>query len=108
MEFLPAGIEVSRTGTPYQVMTNDHWAGAAGQPNCPRYQNAVASLEKGQDQMDVEGLMTVMSAVRDNTQWTIIYDLAGLTLTLTLPNDGFATHYEFSLADFVSRMEAGD
>jgi predicted choloylglycine hydrolase len=108
VEFLPAGVEVSRTRTPYQVMTNDHWAGPAGQPNCPRYQNAVALLEKGQDQMDVAGLMAVMSAVHDNTQWTIIYDLTDSTLTLTLPNDGFATHYEFSLADFVSRVEAGD
>jgi len=106
VEFLPEGVVVSRTGTSYQVTTNSHWAGPADQPTCPRYQTAVSMLRSRRGQIDTEGLMAVMFAVHDSTQWTIVYDLQDLTLILTLPNDDFSTRYEFSLADFVARMEA--
>jgi hypothetical protein len=44
VEFLPEGVVVSRTDTPYQVMTNSHWAGPSDQPNCERYRTAVEGL----------------------------------------------------------------
>jgi predicted choloylglycine hydrolase len=106
VEFLPAGITVSRTDTPYQVMTNSHWAGPADQPNCKRYQNAIEGLEKARGEIDTEGLIAVMSSIRASTQWTSVYDLENLSLDLTLPSDDFTTHYEFSLADFIARMNA--
>lgn len=106
VEFLPAGIMVSYTDTPYQVMTNRHWAGPSDQPNCKRYQTAIEGLEKAQGEIDTEGLIAVMSSIRASTQWTIAYDLENLSLDLTLPSDDFTTHYEFSLADFIARMNA--
>ncbi|RLC79692.1 MAG: hypothetical protein DRJ03_16075 [Chloroflexi bacterium] len=105
VEFLAEGVVVSRADTAYQVMTNSHWAGPADQPDCPRYQTAVGALEDGDGQIDTEEMMEVMAAVHTSTQWTIVYDLQDLTLTLSLPTDNFADRYEFSLADFVSRIK---
>ncbi len=106
VEFLDEGVVVSRADTAYQVMTNSHWAGPADQADCSRYQAAVGALEDGRGQLDTEGMMEVMAAVHTSTQWTVVYDLQDLTLTLSLPTDNFTNRYEFSLADFVSRMEA--
>ncbi len=105
VEFLPEGVIVSRTETPYQVMTNDHWAGPASQFDDSRYQTAVAMLEEGQGEIDTEGLIAVMTSVHVYTQWTIVYDLEDQTLTLALPNDSFGARYTFSLAEFAARME---
>jgi len=104
VEFLPEGVVVSRTDTPYQVMTNSHWAGPSDQPNCWRYQTAIEGLEEARGKIDMEGLMTVMSSIHGSTQWTIVYDLEDLSLALALPGDDFSTHYAFSLADFIARM----
>jgi hypothetical protein len=87
-------------------MTNGHWAGPSDQPNCRRYQTAIEKLEKAQGKIDTEGLIAVMSSIRASTQWTSAYDLENLSLDLTLPNDDFTAHYEFSLADFIARMNA--
>ena len=106
VEFLPEGVVVSRTDTPYQVMTNSHWAGPADQPDDSRYQTAVAMLEDGQGQIETEGMMAVMAATHDSTQWTIVYDLQDQSITLALPNDEFNSHYTFSLAEFVARVES--
>jgi hypothetical protein len=87
-------------------MTNSHWAGPADQPNCQRYQSAVERLEKEKGKIDTEGLMTVMFSIHGSTQWTIVYDLEELSLVLALPGADFSTRYEFSLSDFVARMNA--
>jgi len=105
VEFLPDGIVVSRADTPYQVMTNNHWAGPADQFSCERYQLAVEKLEENEGKEDLEMIMDVMSAVQGSTQWTIVYDLDDLSLVLSLPSSGSQVHFYFSLADFILRME---
>ncbi len=104
VEFLPEGIVVSRTETPYQVMTNNHWAGPADQLSCDRYRTAIDLLEQKQGSIDSIGLMTVLSEIRSSTQWSIVYDLQDLSMTLALPYDDFSVSYEFSLAEFIDRM----
>lgn len=106
LEFLPQGIIVSRTSAPYQVMTNNYWAGPADQHTCARYQTAVASLADAQGAVGADRLMAIMSSLRGTTQWTVAYDLEELSLELTLPGDGFAHHFKLFLADFVARMSA--
>lgn len=106
VEFLPEGIVVSRSDTPYQVMTNSHWAGPADQPGCARYQTAVEGLNETWGRIDREGLMAVMYSIHSSTQWTTLYDLEDLSLVLALPSVDPSTYYEFSLADFVTRMDA--
>ena len=106
LEFLPQGIIVSRTLAPYQVMTNNHWAGPADQPACPRYQAAVATLTEAHGRVDTDRLMAVMASLRGSAQWTVAYDLQELSLELALPGDGFAHHFKLFLADFVARMSA--
>jgi hypothetical protein len=103
VEFLPQGVVVSRADTPYQVMTNNYWAGPADKDACWRYRSAVEIL-KSQDKIDAQEMIKVMNAIHNSTQWTTIYDLQDLTMILTLPNDKFSTQYKFSLADFVARM----
>ncbi len=105
VEFLPSGVEVSRTSTPYQVMTNKHWAGPADQPTCARYQTGTDLLRRQRGRLDTGGMLEVMFELHESTQWTIVYDLEELSLVLTLPDDGFSKRYEFSLSDFVTRME---
>ena len=105
VEFLPQGIVVSRTDAPYQVMTNSHWAGPADQPQCPRYQTAVKELERAHGGIDTEAVMDIMSSIHSATQWTTVYDLEDLSLVLTLPGVDPSTRYEFSLADFVTRID---
>ena len=100
VEFLAEGIVVSQTDAPYQVMTNNHWAGPADQPECPRYQTAVEGLVAARGRIDDEELMAVMSSVHSSTQWTTIYDLTGLSLSLSLPGVAPSIRYKFSLADF--------
>jgi predicted choloylglycine hydrolase len=104
VEFLPEGIVVSPTETPYQVMTNTHWAGPADQLSCDRYRTAIDLLERERWSIDSVGLMTVLSEIRSSTQWSIVYDLQDLSMTLALPGDGFSTSYDFSLAEFIDRM----
>lgn len=105
VEYLPEGMVVSRTDTPYQVMTNSHWAGPSDQPQCDRYRTAVAGLKKATGKMDDKGLMKLLASIQGSTQWSIIYDLEDLSLVLALPDDGFSTRHEFSLAEFISRMK---
>lgn len=104
VEFLPEGIVVSRTETPYQVMTNKHWAGPSDQLSCDRYRTAIGLLEKQRGSIDSSRLMTVLSEIRSSTQWSIVYDLQDLSISLTLPSDGFSQSLEFSLAEFIHRM----
>lgn len=104
LEFLPEGIVVSRADTPYQVMTNSHWAGHADQPDCSRYRTAVARLEGARSQIDTQGMLDVMSAIRGVTQWTVIYDLENLDLVLTFPEVEPSVYHKFLLADFIARM----
>jgi predicted choloylglycine hydrolase len=106
VEFLPEGIVVSQTDTPYQVMTNSHWAGPADQPECQRYRTAVYELEGSEEVVDGNRMMGVMSSIQRSTQWTVVYDLEELSLELALPGGSFPHHYRFSLADFVARMSA--
>jgi hypothetical protein len=106
VEFLPEGVVVSRADAPYQVMTNSHWAGPANQPDCERYQVATGLLDGKQGQMDTESLMNVLSEIQWSAQWTVVYDLNDLTITLSLPDDEYTTRYEFSLADFIAHIEA--
>jgi predicted choloylglycine hydrolase len=106
VEFLPEGIVVSRTDTPYQVMTNSHWAGPADQPNCQRYQTAVEELEGSDRAVDDDRMMEVMSSIQASTQWTVVYDLEELSLELTLPGSSFPHRYRLSLTDFVAQMNA--
>ncbi|RPI76290.1 MAG: linear amide C-N hydrolase [Desulfobacteraceae bacterium] len=105
VEFLPTGIEFSRADTPYQVMTNSYWAGPADKDRCWRYRLAICKLQSKQGQIDMNGMMDVMSSIHHSTQWTSIYDLQDLSMILTLPNDHFTKQYKFSLADFIVRME---
>jgi len=106
VEFLPEGIVVSQTNTPYQVMTNSYWAGPADQSNCQRYQSAVEELEEAHGVIDEDRMMEVMSSIHTSTQWTVVYDLEELSLELALPGDGFRQRYRLSLADFIARMNA--
>jgi len=105
VEFLSTGIECSITDAPFQVMTNNYWAGPANKDLCWRYNKAVSDLISKQGQMDTDGMTAVMSSIRYSTQWTIIYDLQDLSMILTLPNDNFKKQYKFFLADFIARME---
>jgi len=106
VEFLAEGMVVSRTDTPYQVMTNNYWAGIGDKKElCWRYNVAARNLKNTYKQVDMAGMMAVMSAIRNSTQWSIVYDLQDLSLGLALPNDKFATQYKFSLADFIARIE---
>lgn len=108
VEFLEEGVVVSRTDTPYQVMTNNYWAGVrANKELCWRYNRAVNALQSKHKEINGEGMMAVMSDISFTyeTQWTIVYDLQDLSLTLALPDDKFATQYKFSLSDFIKRME---
>jgi predicted choloylglycine hydrolase len=104
VEFLPEGIVVSRTETPYQVMTNNHWAGPSDQRSCDRYRTAVDLLEQQRGSFDSSGLMTVLAEIRSSTQWSIVYDLQDLSITLALPDDDFSELHAFSLAEFIDRM----
>jgi predicted choloylglycine hydrolase len=104
VEFLPEGIVVSQTDTPYQVMTNNHWAGPADQPNCQRYQIVVGELEGADEVVNENRLMEVMSSVKASTQWTVVYDLEELSLELVLPESSFPHRYRLSLADFIAQM----
>ena len=106
VEFLPEGIVVSQTDTPYQVMTNSHWSGPADQPNCQRYRTAVEELEAADEAVDDNRMMEVISSIQASTQWTVVYDLEELSLELTLPESGFLYRNRFSLADFVAQMNA--
>ncbi len=106
VEFLPEGIVASQTDTPYQVMTNSHWAGPADQPSCPRYNAAAAGLEGVRGALDEAPMMKIIRSIHGSTQWTIVYDLQDLSLQLSLPGDGFSHVYEFSLADMLARLGA--
>ena len=105
VEFLPQGVVASRSLTPCQVMTNSHWAGPADQSSCRRYQTAVQLLEENSGSITAQGLMDILSAIRSSTQWSIVYDLQDLTLRVSIPADAFSTSYNFSLAEFIDRME---
>ncbi|RPI75070.1 MAG: linear amide C-N hydrolase [Desulfobacteraceae bacterium] len=106
VEFLPEGIVVSRTDTPYQVMTNNYWVPIRdNKEDCWRYIVAVNNLKTTYKQVDMEGMMAVMSAIRNSTQWSIVYDLQDLSLCLALPDDKFVKKHKFSLSDFIARME---
>jgi predicted choloylglycine hydrolase len=100
VEFLPEGMVVSRADTPYQVMTNSYWAGPADQPDCPRYRTAVEQLEEAYGGIDTKGVMAIMASLQGSTQWTMVYDLEDLSLTLVLPGADPSVLYQFSLADF--------
>ena len=104
VEFLPEGIVVSQTDTPYQVMTNSYWAGPADQPSCQRYQTAVEELEHADGTVDGNRMMEIMSSIQASTQWTVVYDLEELSLELALPGGSFPHRYRFSLADFIAQM----
>ncbi len=108
VEFLPEGIVVSQTDTPYQVMTNSYWAGPADQSNCPRYQTATAELEGARGVVDEDRVMEIMCSIHGSTQWTIVYDLKELSLQLGLAGDDFSQRYELSLAGFIARVNAQD
>jgi hypothetical protein len=105
VEFLPEGVVVSRSDAPYQVMTNSLWAGPADQASCGRYRTAVDLLERGGGSVTTEGVMDILAEIRGSTQWSIVYDLQDLALTISLPGDGFSETYVFSLAEFIDRME---
>jgi predicted choloylglycine hydrolase len=104
VEFTAQGVVVSRTDTPYQVMTNSHWSGPADQPGCPRYQTATGQLAGNVGRIDTAGLMGILFSLQSSTQWTVLYDLEDRSLVLTLPGDGFRELFEYSLADFVERV----
>ncbi len=104
VEFLPEGLVVSRTDSPFQVMTNSHWSGPADQSRCERYRTAVSGLEETIGEIDDDGFRKIMSSVQNSTQWSIIYDLEDLSLILSFPSTDGAAQYEFSLAEFITRM----
>jgi predicted choloylglycine hydrolase len=104
VEFLPEGVVVSRSETPYQVMTNNLWADREQRESCWRYCLAIDSLKSDGRSWNTSSLMSLLSELRGSTQYSVIYDLEDLTLRLSLGSQHFSEEYEFSLADFIHRI----
>jgi len=107
VEFLPGGVIVNRSHTPFQVMTNNLWVDVEERTSCDRYRSALMSLESGMGTINSSSLMDTLSDLRSSTQYSVVYDLQELSLMLTLPSSNFSNEYEFSLSEFMERMQAG-
>lgn len=105
IEFLPEGVVANKSEESFQVMTNNLWGDREERESCQRYCLAVDRLEKDSGNINTMSLMTILAELRSSTQYSVIYDLQDLTLRLSLPSSGFSEEHEFSLIDFMDRME---
>lgn len=106
IEFMPEGVVINRSETPFQVMTNNTWMDPEKRTSCDRYQTAVGSLDSGSGTINSNSLMETLSKLRGSTQYSVVYDLQDLSLLLALPSSDFSTEHQFSLSEFMTRMES--
>ena len=105
IEFIPEGIVVSRSGEPYQILTNNLWYDPEIRSSCERYAKAEVFLEET-GLIDSEMMMALLGELRGSTQYSVVYNLDSLDLILSTKEDGFSSIYSFSLQDFIESVGA--
>lgn len=87
VEYLDGGLNIVRTGTPWQVSTNYLFSEEI-QPGCWRYNKATEILSESESIASDEAAMDLLEAVKqDHTVWSIVYALNSGHIGLAMGRD---------------------
>lgn len=104
VEFLPEGTVVNRADEPYQILTNNLWDDSQRRRACQRYARAEKILEET-PLVDLDLMIGILADLRRWTQYSVVYDLDSLELILSTREDDYKSSYEFSLQDFIQKVD---
>ncbi len=100
IEFLDGEMKVFRNEGPWQVATNFIVAKMNGHPQgeCPRYDRITGRLTNSEGRISTPDAFDLLSDVsQDTTQWSIVYNMTGGSLSVVMGGDYSGTVHTFRL-----------